>query len=111
MPGGSMLARLLAKERKARDIGSLSPLSVDQILTWADARHARTGVWPTLKSGPIPEAPGEKWLAVENALRMVLRGLQAGSSLYKLLARERGIGRDAFRREGNGQSSTSNQGR
>ena len=41
-------------------LGSLPALSVEQILAWADAHHARTGRWPNHKSGPIAEAPDEK---------------------------------------------------
>ena len=36
-------------------------LSVEEILKWADSWQARTGDWPALESGPIPEAPGETW--------------------------------------------------
>ncbi len=91
LPGGSSLARLLAERRGARNIGSLPALSVSEILRWADAHHARTGQWPICRSGPISEAPGETWVAVENALRQGLRGLRGGSSLIQLLAKSRGI--------------------
>src|SRR5262249_26021345 len=43
--------------------------------------------WPTLKSGPIAEAPGETWRRVDAALRHGLRGLPGGNSLAELLAR------------------------
>jgi hypothetical protein len=91
LPGGSSLARLLADRRGARNIGSLPALHVSQILLWADAHHARTGQWPTCRSGPIPEAPGETWVAVENALRQGWRSLRGGSSLIQLLVKSRGI--------------------
>jgi hypothetical protein len=80
----------------------MAAIHVLAVVAWADAHHTRTGDWPKHKSGPIPEAPGEKWQGVENALRLGLRGLPGGSSLYRLLARERGIGRDALCHEGNG---------
>jgi hypothetical protein len=91
LPGGSSLARLLAKERGARNIHGLPSLTVEQILFWADAFHAKTGQWPTKKSGFIPEAPGEKWYFIDCALHNGGRGLTGGSSLPKLLAEQRGV--------------------
>ena len=67
------------------------PLTVEQILTWADAHHARTGSWPHAWSGPIPEAPGETWQGVESALRYERRGLPGYDTLARLLRRH---GRD-----------------
>src|SRR5438093_10180034 len=63
-------------------------LSVEQILAWADAHHARTGEWPTAKhAGTVFEAPREKWRNVDACLRHGLRGLPSGLSLARLLAR------------------------
>src|SRR5260370_33230084 len=45
--------------------GDLPDLSQDEMLTWADAYHARTGQWPTWNAGPVPNGTGETWLAVE----------------------------------------------
>jgi hypothetical protein len=61
------------------------------ILAWADAHFARTGTWPQTASGPVPESPGETWRRIDNALRLSLRGLEGGSSLARLLERERGV--------------------
>jgi hypothetical protein len=44
------------------------PLTEALILEWADAHVARTGHRPHPDSGPIPEAPGETWQAVQSAL-------------------------------------------
>jgi hypothetical protein len=66
------------------------PLTVEQILAWADAYHARTGEWPGVRSGPIPEAPDENWAAVSCALYDGNRGFSGGDSLAKLLDRRRG---------------------
>jgi hypothetical protein len=55
-----IVRRPACKRNKAR----LPPLTVAQILAWADAHRARTGEWPRVLSGPIPEAPGESWRAV-----------------------------------------------
>lgn len=73
-PGGS-LARLLKTHRGRRNHRDLQPLTPELIVEWAKAHHKRTGRWPTSNSGPIPEAPGEKWMNVERALRSSGRGL------------------------------------
>jgi hypothetical protein len=91
LPGGSTLARLLEEKRGARNRRNLPPMSEQQILAWADAHHARHGQWPNCRSGAIPDAPGETWLAVETALSRGVRGMPGGSSLTKLLVDERGI--------------------
>jgi hypothetical protein len=66
------------------------PLTEGQILAWADAHRARTGGWPGTGSGPVADAPGESWKAVDTALRVGCRGLPGGDSLPRLLARHRG---------------------
>ncbi len=66
-------------------------MTLGQILAWADAHHARTREWPTLRSGPVAGAPGETWRAVEAALRQGRWGLVGGSSLAILLAARGGI--------------------
>ncbi len=90
LTGGSSLPRLLAEHRSVRNRGALPPLRRQRILAWADAHRRRTGAWPTALSGPIPDAPGETWRAVDDALRVGVRGLPAGSSLAQLLALRRG---------------------
>jgi hypothetical protein len=91
LPGGSSLAQLLAVRRGVRNHLALPPLTPAVTLGWADAHHARTGAWPRQDSGPIPEAPGESWAAVSQALLVGVRGLPGGSSLARLLAAERGV--------------------
>src|SRR5262249_46305900 len=59
LPGGSSLARLLARRRRARNPAGLPPLSAEEILAWADRFHDRTGRWPRVRSGPIPGTAGE----------------------------------------------------
>jgi hypothetical protein len=66
------------------------PLTIKQVLAWADAHHARTGAWPTRQSGPVLEAPGEAWKNLDAALHHGHRGLPAGGSLARLLNRLRG---------------------
>jgi hypothetical protein len=90
-PGGSSLAQLLTRHRGVRNIQRLPPLTVPQILAWADAHHRRTGAWPTSDSGPVVGAPGETWKAIAAALAIGRRGLPGGSSLPRLLARQRDV--------------------
>jgi hypothetical protein len=70
------------------------PLTVEQILAWADAHYARTGRWPHKGSGPVEGAPGEVWGNINSALSRGHRGLPWGTSLIRLLARH-GRGRGA----------------
>jgi hypothetical protein len=91
LPGGSTVRQLLARHRGVRNRKALPPLTEERILAWADAHHARTGRWPRLDSGAISDAPGETWAAIHAALSKGSRGLPGGSSLARLLARERGV--------------------
>ncbi|OWK35645.1 hypothetical protein [Fimbriiglobus ruber] len=91
LPGESSLARLFAEYRGTRNLGALPPFTLEQILAWADAHHARTGDWPARTSGPIPDAPGETWLTVDSALYTGGRGLLGDSSLVQLLVERRGV--------------------
>jgi hypothetical protein len=93
LPGGDSLARLLARERGARNPADVPPLTVRQILAWADAHHARRGSWPTAHAGPVPGVPNESWGAINMALYKGRRGLRGGDSLAKLLERHRGVRR------------------
>jgi hypothetical protein len=66
------------------------PLTIAQILAWAEAHFRRTGAWPTTGSGPVRGARGEWWRAIDLALRRGHRGLPGGDSLGRLLHRLRG---------------------
>ena len=68
------------------------PLTVAQILGWADAHRARTGEWPTPRSGPVRGVRGLTWLAIDKDLRCGFRSLPGRDSLARLLRRERGMG-------------------
>jgi superfamily II DNA or RNA helicase len=83
------LAKLLAEKRGVQNLYTIQNLTEDQILRWADSHIQRTGQWPKVKSGAIPDAPGEKWSKIHSALYEGLRGLPGGSSLAKLLAEKR----------------------
>ncbi len=91
LPGGSSLARLLAEQRGVRNRSCLPPLTIKQILAWADGHYGRTGGWPTSESGPIFGTSGETWKAIDHALRLGMRSLPGGSSLSRLLAKQRGV--------------------
>jgi hypothetical protein len=90
LPGGSTIARLLADERGRRNIHGLPDLSIEQILTWSDAFHARTGRWPRRASGPVAESSTETWQSIDRALTHGTRGLAGNSSIARLLAERRG---------------------
>jgi hypothetical protein len=89
LPGGDSLARLLARERGARNPRGLPRLTVGQVLCWADEHRRRTGRWPSSKSGLVRGAPGLTWRAVEMALRSGHRGLPGGDTLARLLDEHR----------------------
>ena len=90
LPAGSSLTRLLMEKRGTRSAAHAPPITIPQILSWADAFHDRTGKWPTTDGGAIDLAVGETWRKIESALSRGLRGLPGGSSLAGLLAQERG---------------------
>jgi hypothetical protein len=90
LPGRSSLSRLLAQERGVRRGKVPRPITVPQILQWADAYKERHGTWPDQTSGPIPEAPDESWNMVNAHLKAGRRGLPAGSSVSRLLVEHRG---------------------
>jgi hypothetical protein len=74
-----------------RHPGELPRLTVRQVLAWARAHRRRTGAWPTRRSGPVAEAPGETWSAIDSALGGGHRGLPAGLTLPGLLAAGRAV--------------------
>jgi hypothetical protein len=78
--------------RMSRRAICTQPLTVAQILEWADAYHAETGQWPTPVSGPVRGVPGELWANVQYALQRGRRGLPGGDTLPRLLRRHGRIG-------------------
>ena len=93
LPGGSSLAKLLVKHRGIRNQANLPRLSISRILRWITAHKRRIGHFPLYTSGPIPESPGDTWVAVDQALKRGLRGLAGGLSLARLLRKHFGIRR------------------
>jgi hypothetical protein len=91
LPRNTSLAELLVKHRNVRSRGYAPKLTIDIILKWADAHHARTGRWPIQDSGAVVGVNGETWNSVHWALYLGHRGLPGGSTLAKVLARHRNV--------------------
>jgi hypothetical protein len=92
LAGGLSLRRILAMYRGVRGGHRIEPVSIAEILAWADAHHAATGRWPAERSGPVRDAPFDlTWKAIEEALRTGRRGLPGGQSLSRLLAEHRAL--------------------
>jgi hypothetical protein len=85
LPAGSSLPRLLAEYRGAHPRSLRCRLDEACVHAWAAAHFQRTGKWPTCESGPVVEAPGETWAAVNRALERGSRGLPGGTTLARLL--------------------------
>jgi hypothetical protein len=67
------------------------PLTLAQILEWADAHHCKSGRWPSSTSGFLLGVPGEKWGNINSALDRGHRGQPGKSSLAQLLHDKRGV--------------------
>lgn len=97
LPGGSSLARLLYANRGVRSPRNVPALNERRILAWTRAHFKQTGKWPGGNSGPVCDAPGETWAAIDLALSRGKRGLPGGSSLARLLD-ARGVKRNSQKR-------------
>ena len=86
LPGGTSLARLLARHRGARNRKALPPLAVARIERWVWRHFARTGSWPRRADGPVADAAGETWAGIDSALHSGGRGLPGKDSLAKRVA-------------------------
>jgi hypothetical protein len=89
--GGETLSRLLARYRSVRRTIYVQPLTIPQILSYADAYVLKTGRFPTCDSGPVAGARGLTWNGIDIALTRGGRGLPAGFTLATLLERYRGL--------------------
>ena len=90
LPGGSSIAKLLARRGRKRNEGQLPRLTVAKILAWADQHHRLTGDWPNQRCGLVQSDPEESWNNIDAALFSGVRGLPGGDSLARLLAKHRG---------------------
>lgn len=87
--GPRSLFKLLSQHYGERYQYWLAPLSVRQIIEWAESHKARTGRWPVVRSGAIPESPPNTWCRINDAIIHSRRGLLGGITLAQLLARHR----------------------
>lgn len=108
LPGGSSLAQLLDRQGVKRNPQRRPALTVKQVLALADAFFRSHGHWPYRDSGPIDGLPGEKWMAIDKALRRGKRGLPGGKTLAGFLNEHRGIfdGRAKIRARANPAAPT-----
>jgi len=86
--GRCTLPQLLAKHRGVPNRKALPKVSTSLVLRWCDQHKARTGSWPTAKSGPV-FGTNEVWSRIDQALWKGLRGLPGGSTLAQLLHEHR----------------------
>jgi hypothetical protein len=93
MISGSLLRKITRRKARRRKVWRPPPLSIGQILDWADEHHARTGQWPNTTSGRTAGPDRMKWKTIDSALRMRCRGLTIKTSLSRLLYEQRGVGR------------------
>jgi hypothetical protein len=82
LPGGISLAKLLAERRGVRIRSHLPRLTVEQILQWVDS---------TTTSEFAEGDHDEKWININQALRLGLRNLPGGSSLARLIKEHRKV--------------------
>src|SRR5688572_15325045 len=92
LPGGTSLARVLAKHRPTVDRRRVRPdLTAKQVLEWVQSHQMRTGRWPHRESGKVREAPDVTWATIDRTLRRGGINLPGGSSLIKFLREQLGI--------------------
>ncbi len=89
LPGGSSIAKLLAKHRNRRHKHRQPRVTDRKVLKWIKAHRRRTGEWPGPRSGPLFDVEGEKWRNIDNALRYGLRGHPGDTSLTKFIKQYR----------------------
>ncbi len=85
LPGGSSVAKVLAKHGIRRHLHEQPRLTDKKILRWVRAYHRRTGRWPGVHDGETVGVEGEKWRNIDNGLKYGLRGLPGGSSLFRFV--------------------------
>lgn len=94
LPGGSTLSRELQRHRQV--FFGKDRLAEDQIFCWAQSHFRRTGKWPQVADGPIPESSGANWDNINRALIHGFRGLPGGTCLKKLLVDRQVIGPESL---------------
>ena len=66
------------------------PLTIEQILSWADDHFSHHGSWPTKSSGDVL-GTRDSWSGINVALRNGARGLSRRTTLANLLSEGRGV--------------------
>jgi hypothetical protein len=92
LPGGTTLARVLAKHRPVVDRRRVRPdLTAKQVKDWAQSHHLRTGAWPHREAGAVRDAPDITWATVDRTLRRGGSNLRGGTTLVKFLRDQFGV--------------------
>jgi hypothetical protein len=97
LPGNSSLTKLIGKFPGTRFRLLAKPLTIRQILEWAEDHFSQSGRWPSILSGRVLAAPGEKWVNINMALKNGQRGLPSGYTLATLLGKAPGSDRSLRR--------------
>ncbi len=79
------------RRRPAARPRATTRLTIDLILSWADAHRSASGRWPRVNSGPVPDNLELNWMQVNRALSEGYRGLPGGTTLADLLQEHRGV--------------------
>ena len=90
LPGGSSLPQLLAKHRDYQNNSNLPDFTEKQILSWCDKFYEINNRYPNVEDGQIFDT-NETWNGINRSLYRGNRGLSGGSSLVRLLEKERGV--------------------
>jgi len=85
---GRTIGMVLEQYRGVRNTQRLKPLTIEQILSWADRYKASHEEWPTAMSGKI-QGTGESWAGIQSALMQGRRNLPKGMSITRLLVKYR----------------------
>jgi hypothetical protein len=86
LPVGASLRSMFGRSCDPAAKGPRPPLTLEQVLAWGNAYRLDHGRWPNRTAGPIPGAPGEKWVNIDMALRHGRRGMPHGMTLAILFA-------------------------
>jgi len=81
---GTSLARVLQQYRGKAHPHDVPDHTIETITAWMRSHAERHGKYPSCISGPVEDAPGETWGAIQISLLMGSRGLPGGSSVAKL---------------------------
>jgi hypothetical protein len=90
LTGGITLAQLLVCERGVPHLKAWPHIRERQIIDWAKVHHRRTGEWPRARTGPIADAPGLTWKAIDESFRAGCHGLPSGTTLLRFLIKHVG---------------------